>query len=59
MMRHARTTPHLTLGVAAFSMAQRQAIQDALEQMGVQTRVMSFGAGVVMWGARGGSADGA
>lgn len=31
VMRHAQTTPRLTLGVVAFSMAQRQAIQDALE----------------------------
>ena len=31
VLRHARTTPKLTLGVVAFSTAQRQAIQDALE----------------------------
>ena len=31
VLHHARTTPHLTLGVVAFSTAQRQAIQDALE----------------------------
>jgi len=31
VLEHARSTPHLTLGVVAFSMAQRQAIQDALE----------------------------
>src|SRR4051794_38576257 len=31
VMVHARTKPHLTLGVAAFSMAQMQAIQDQLE----------------------------
>ncbi|MGH2410349.1 MAG: DUF3320 domain-containing protein, partial [Chloroflexota bacterium] len=33
VMRHARRTPHLTLGVAAFSMAQRQAIEDELEHL--------------------------
>ena len=31
VLLHARTTPKLTLGVVAFSTAQRQAIQDALE----------------------------
>jgi hypothetical protein len=31
IMHHAREFPHLTLGVAAFSSAQRQAIEDALE----------------------------
>ena len=31
VLHHARTTPGLTLGVVAFSMAQRQAIEDALE----------------------------
>ncbi|QIL78381.1 DUF3320 domain-containing protein [Hymenobacter sp. HDW8] len=31
VLHHARTTPRLTLGVVAFSTAQRQAIQDALE----------------------------
>lgn len=31
VMEHARTSPHLTLGVAAFSMAQMQAIIDELE----------------------------
>ncbi|WP_045687028.1 DUF3320 domain-containing protein [Hymenobacter sp. AT01-02] len=33
VLQHARTTPHSTLGVVAFSMAQRQAIQDALEKL--------------------------
>jgi len=33
MLHHARTTPQLTLGVVAFSTAQRQAIQDALEKL--------------------------
>ncbi|MDU0369913.1 DUF3320 domain-containing protein [Hymenobacter endophyticus] len=33
VLHHARTTPHLTLGVVAFSTAQRQALQDALEQV--------------------------
>ncbi|GAB2795006.1 very-short-patch-repair endonuclease [Hymenobacter luteus] len=33
VLRHARTTPRLTLGVVAFSTAQRQAIQDALEKL--------------------------
>ncbi|TGE05530.1 DUF3320 domain-containing protein [Hymenobacter fodinae] len=33
VLHHARTTPRLTLGVVAFSTAQRQAIQDALEKM--------------------------
>ncbi|RSK46552.1 DUF3320 domain-containing protein [Hymenobacter perfusus] len=33
VMHHARTTPRLTLGVVAFSTAQRQAIQDALEKL--------------------------
>ena len=32
VLQHARATPHLTLGVVAFSMAQRQAIQDALDR---------------------------
>ncbi|WP_460503758.1 AAA domain-containing protein, partial [Hymenobacter agri] len=31
VLHHARTRPGLTLGVVAFSMAQRQAIEDALE----------------------------
>ncbi len=31
VMEHARRSPHLTLGVAAFSQAQMQAIQDELE----------------------------
>ena len=31
VMRHARETPHLTLGVATFSTAQREAIMDHLE----------------------------
>lgn len=31
VLRHARTTPRLTLGVVAFSTVQRQVIQDALE----------------------------
>ncbi|RSK48124.1 DUF3320 domain-containing protein [Hymenobacter rigui] len=31
VLQHARTTPGLTLGVVAFSMAQRQAIEDTLE----------------------------
>jgi very-short-patch-repair endonuclease len=31
VLHHARTSPQRTLGVVAFSMAQRQAIQDALE----------------------------
>ncbi|MBO0359505.1 DUF3320 domain-containing protein [Hymenobacter sp. BT186] len=33
VLRHARTNPHRTLGVVAFSTAQRQAIQDALEKL--------------------------
>ncbi|UOR04771.1 DUF3320 domain-containing protein [Hymenobacter aerilatus] len=33
VLHHARTTPRLTLGVVAFSTAQRQAIQDALEKL--------------------------
>jgi very-short-patch-repair endonuclease len=33
VLHHARTTPHRTLGVVAFSTAQRQAIQDALEKL--------------------------
>lgn len=33
VMRHARATPQLTLGVAGFSMAQRQAIEEVLEQL--------------------------
>jgi very-short-patch-repair endonuclease/RecA/RadA recombinase len=33
VMEHARTRPELTLGVAAFSMAQMQVIQDQLELM--------------------------
>jgi very-short-patch-repair endonuclease len=33
VLRHARTTPGLTLGVVAFSAAQRQAVQDALEHL--------------------------
>jgi very-short-patch-repair endonuclease len=31
VLHHARTTPERTLGIVAFSMAQRQAIEDALE----------------------------
>lgn len=31
VMKHARTRPHLTLGVAAFSIRQRQVIQDQVE----------------------------
>jgi len=33
VLHHARLTPRLTLGVVAFSTAQRQAIQDALEKL--------------------------
>ena len=33
VMDHARTTPKMTLGVAAFSNAQRGAIEDALEKL--------------------------
>ncbi|RTQ47547.1 DUF3320 domain-containing protein [Hymenobacter gummosus] len=33
VLQHARATPRLTLGVVAFSMAQRQAIEDALEPL--------------------------
>ncbi|UOQ54236.1 DUF3320 domain-containing protein [Hymenobacter cellulosivorans] len=33
VLLHARTTPKLTLGVVAFSQAQRQAIEDALEKL--------------------------
>ncbi|GAB3302231.1 DUF3320 domain-containing protein [Hymenobacter tenuis] len=33
VLHHARTTPGLTLGVVAFSTAQRQAIQDVLEKL--------------------------
>ncbi len=33
VMQHARQTPHFTLGVAAFSTAQRQAIEDELEHL--------------------------
>lgn len=33
VMRHAETSPELTLGVAAFSMAQMQAIRDELESL--------------------------
>ncbi|WP_022825826.1 DUF3320 domain-containing protein [Hymenobacter norwichensis] len=33
VLHHARTTPRLTLGVVAFSTAQRQAIQDVLEKL--------------------------
>ncbi len=33
VMRHARETPNLTLGVAAFSSAQREAVQDELERL--------------------------
>ncbi|RPD46121.1 DUF3320 domain-containing protein [Hymenobacter sediminis] len=33
VLHHARTTPRLTLGVVAFSTAQRQAIQDTLEKL--------------------------
>ncbi|QNH62161.1 DUF3320 domain-containing protein [Hymenobacter sediminicola] len=33
VLHHARTTPRLTLGVVAFSTAQRQVIQDALEKL--------------------------
>ncbi|MGH8759993.1 MAG: DUF3320 domain-containing protein, partial [Burkholderiales bacterium] len=32
-MHHARTTPHLTLGVAAFSLTQAEAIIDELERL--------------------------
>ncbi|MBX0292516.1 DUF3320 domain-containing protein [Hymenobacter sp. HSC-4F20] len=32
VLHHAATTPHLTLGVVAFSSAQRQAVQEALER---------------------------
>ena len=33
VMEHARRSPGLTLGVAAFSSAQREAIQDELERL--------------------------
>ncbi|MCB0032534.1 MAG: DUF3320 domain-containing protein [Anaerolineales bacterium] len=33
VMAHARTSPELTLGVAAFSSAQREAIEEALERL--------------------------
>ena len=33
VLHHARTSPRLTLGVVAFSTAQRQAIQDSLEKL--------------------------
>lgn len=33
VMLHAKTSPHLTLGVAAFSLQQAQAVLDQLEQM--------------------------
>jgi very-short-patch-repair endonuclease len=33
VMEHARKRPHLTLGVAAFSIKQRQAIQDQVERL--------------------------
>ncbi|MBT9392106.1 DUF3320 domain-containing protein [Hymenobacter sp. NST-14] len=33
VLRHARTAPHLTLGVVAFSTAQRQAIEQAVEEL--------------------------
>ncbi|UOQ73462.1 DUF3320 domain-containing protein [Hymenobacter cellulosilyticus] len=33
VLRHTRTTPQLTLGVVAFSQAQRQAVADALEKL--------------------------
>ncbi|WP_400192664.1 DUF3320 domain-containing protein [Hymenobacter sp. B81] len=33
ILRHARHTPQLTLGAVAFSTAQRQAIEDALERL--------------------------
>ncbi|GAA4347585.1 hypothetical protein GCM10023185_02730 [Hymenobacter saemangeumensis] len=33
VLQHARATPRLTLGVVAFSTAQRQVIQDALERL--------------------------
>ena len=33
VLQHARTSPELTLGVVAFGMAQRQAIEDALETL--------------------------
>jgi very-short-patch-repair endonuclease len=32
-MKHARTSPHLTLGVAAFSLAQAEAILDEVEKL--------------------------
>jgi very-short-patch-repair endonuclease len=35
VMRHARTTPELTLGVASFSVAQTQAIIDQIERLRV------------------------
>src|SRR5262249_44525725 len=33
VMRHAKASPHLTLGVAAFSLAQAEAILDEIEQL--------------------------
>ena len=33
VLHHARTAPHLTLGVVAFSTAQRQAIEQAVEEL--------------------------
>ncbi|MFD2785657.1 DUF3320 domain-containing protein [Hymenobacter rubripertinctus] len=36
VLRHARTTPGRTLGVVAFSTAQRQAIQEAVEELAPQ-----------------------
>ncbi len=36
VMEHARTRPHLTLGVATLSMAQMQAVQDKLEILRLQ-----------------------
>ena len=42
VLHHARTTPRLTLGVVAFSTAQRQAIQDALEASAANTLKMRY-----------------
>ncbi|MCA9980191.1 MAG: DUF4011 domain-containing protein, partial [Anaerolineales bacterium] len=43
IMTHARDFPHLTLGVAAFSSAQRQAIEEALEKARLaESRYESF-----------------
>lgn len=35
-MRHARTRPHRSLGIATFGMAQRDAVRDALEELRTQ-----------------------